>query len=322
MANLIWQAKGLRGHISTITLSPRGSVSFDLSLASYNDVKVWPTNLYIQNANNNGGINVKSQNGYIRGIAPLVNYRLDVSPNDILTITNNGQRPVSLLIADTQAAADTDISMLIGSSAPSVTPSDLLLHFDKSDYTNDGVTTYNITVPSINAFDALNNVKFGGASLALLTGGYVKFFNAGFFDISKDFTIDAWFKFNAPGGTNTAYSFFVAYPFTVSRYFWLYYSPTLSQIILYVNNISTAVPYSFSAGVYRHVAVTKQNNTWRVFINGQVIITYTSSFSQIFDALSFSEDATFWVGWVDEAHYVRGIAMYTDNFTPPTEPYF
>lgn len=79
-------------------------------------------------------------------------------------------------------------------------------------------------------------------------------------------------------------------------------------------------------GRWNHVAVTRQSNFCRVFLNGVADATTGSSGSQIFDIHRIG--AAFYGGSLGSTTYgyisgyrcVVGTALYTSNFTPPTSP--
>lgn len=82
---------------------------------------------------------------------------------------------------------------------------------------------------------------------------------------------------------------------------------------------------SIGADTWRHVAVTRQGSTLRVFIDGAVnsTVTYSTAISATpmrlakrTDNTNFQMDLFF-----EEVRLINGTARWTSNFTPPTEPY-
>lgn len=84
---------------------------------------------------------------------------------------------------------------------------------------------------------------------------------------------------------------------------------------------------ALTANVWQHVAVVRYESTWKLFINGAVEDTETStkglfaSTSQL-DIGSMNEGADqYFNGYIDELRVSHGVARWTDTFTPPTRPY-
>ena len=83
--------------------------------------------------------------------------------------------------------------------------------------------------------------------------------------------------------------------------------------------------YTGVAGIWQHIAVTRQSGTLRMFANGiqvysgssDVNLTFTSQISYIG---SWTGSSEFFPGYISNLRIVRGSAVYTANFTPPTQP--
>jgi hypothetical protein len=78
--------------------------------------------------------------------------------------------------------------------------------------------------------------------------------------------------------------------------------------------------------IWYHIALSREGNTFRLFINGILEDTYTNSGS-ISTSSSISSyigggpaGDTKSVGYISDLRIVKGSAIYTSNFTPPTEP--
>lgn len=100
-----------------------------------------------------------------------------------------------------------------------------------------------------------------------------------------------------------------------------------TQIILQSNdNEIIHGPHGISTGAWHHVAVTNNEGTFRLFVDGVIVATATFSGSMGTGSNFYLGSETgqgAWLnGYITEARVSRGIARWTANFTPPTEPYY
>ncbi|MDR1062866.1 MAG: LamG domain-containing protein, partial [Azoarcus sp.] len=76
-----------------------------------------------------------------------------------------------------------------------------------------------------------------------------------------------------------------------------------------------------------HIAVTRQDGVFRMFVDGQLEASATKSI-----AVDFSQNGTaignngwdadgFFIGYIDELRVTKGRARYTSAFTPPNAPF-
>ena len=99
---------------------------------------------------------------------------------------------------------------------------------------------------------------------------YVEVLGASAFG-SPSFTAECWFAPNGPGGTTCIMS---CGDFTTARRGWLIYQNTLGQVQLRTYNGVNNVSVGFNAntnlvvGQYYHLAVTRSNTTFRLYLNG------------------------------------------------------
>lgn len=90
----------------------------------------------------------------------------------------------------------------------------------------------------------------------------------------------------------------------------------------------TGTATGYSSGGWNHVALTCASNSLRLFFNGtQIGSTWENSYNYVSGGsygLYFGEMSTGGSGFngqLDELIVVKGTALWTSNFTPPTEPY-
>jgi hypothetical protein len=150
-------------------------------------------------------------------------------------------------------------------------------------------------------------------------------------DISTgDFTIEAWVYLNVMPTTDNLIDF--------ANWMAVYVrgNPSASDgwqfqigqtVLMLSDSYGTAVCFGTHGMVARawyHVSVTRSGNTFRVFVNGVQVGTSTSS-------ISLNTGATYWIGsetgqgaylngYMSNLRAVKGTALYTTNFTPPTAP--
>ena len=80
-----------------------------------------------------------------------------------------------------------------------------------------------------------------------------------------------------------------------------------------------------------HIALTRQGQTLRGFVDGLQFATQTIDESNIFNLSlgfamgiggnSWDEQLSYTSDYIDELRITKGVARYTSNFTPPTEPF-
>jgi hypothetical protein len=118
--------------------------------------------------------------------------------------------------------------------------------------------------------------------------------------------------------------------------------PRLFELATYLDGLLIGLDGIFANGTLRigvipfqnnnwsHYALTKSNNTLRSFVNGvqhgadalisnSVPQTITSPPLRIGQSSHVS--GQYLVGYIDELRITKGVARYTENFTPPSEPF-
>ena len=140
---------------------------------------------------------------------------------------------------------------------------------------------------------------------------------------NSDFTFEAWFK---PDTNNSNQYIFN----TNNNGFQVYW--TADKVIVYGYDGSSwfingeQSPDSAKRGLWNHVAVTRSNNVFRCFLNGNVF--YEATHNNTFVSLTTSptigryseSNLYFFYGKISNLRLVKGTAVYTSSFRPPTEP--
>ena len=84
---------------------------------------------------------------------------------------------------------------------------------------------------------------------------------------------------------------------------------------------------TFTPNLWYHYALTRSGNTWRMFVNG--VLENTQTYSGSYDAgygglragrATWDGAAGYFTGKVSNLRIVKGVAVYTGNFTVPTSP--
>jgi hypothetical protein len=147
---------------------------------------------------------------------------------------------------------------------------------------------------------------------------------------SLDFTIDGWVK--SPGKSGTAYSRIIIFGpyFNHIDAFGIVFDDSNynNKLVVYHNStIRLVSTTTVTTDTWIHFAVCKYNGILTLYINGisEASITYGAicSSSSLTCTLGWSDNSadTYFIGCIDEIRVSKGIARWTENFTPPTEPY-
>ena len=175
--------------------------------------------------------------------------------------------------------------------------------------------------------------KFGGSSLAFDgTGDKITIGDSYWNDAisTGDFTIEYWLRINVQstsqrtitnysGGTNGWGMYYSSSNYL--DFFWRH-----SSSWYYLNNEGGGTKSAIPNDTWTHVAVTRSDNTWRLFLNGTAENTrtglahtiVTSSQNQLTLGCRPDTSTQFLNGYIDDLRITVGEARYTSNFTAPT----
>jgi hypothetical protein len=180
---------------------------------------------------------------------------------------------------------------------------------------------YSNTTPS----GMLGSMGFSGSSEWLQTADSDDWYFG-----SGDFTIDFWVNFNTKA--------------VRQRLLGQFESGDTRNAILVMYNTSSDTIYAslgsssanneletdfsgYSTGEWVHLAFVRNGNLFSLYINGVLGDSETYSVTQVVTGSDFSigrlgeYDADYLNGYISEFRISKGIARWTSNFTPPTEPY-
>jgi len=165
------------------------------------------------------------------------------------------------------------------------------------------------------------SVEFDG------TGDYLNIPNNTQFEVGEDFTFETWIYRTSLGSLNTIYSYLTAGTTLYGLSFIL--TTTGIGIYGYNNGDSTYDALLTISGVvttneWHHVAVVRSSNTWYYYIDGVLQGSGTMT------SFSYSGTPTFYIGYQNDNYansfagylsnyrILKGTALYTSNFIPPT----
>ena len=225
---------------------------------------------------------------------------------------------------------------------PTATPSDpyfsnvvLLAHMDGAD----GSTAFTDSSPLANTITAANtaalsitNPKYGTACCVLNgSTSRLSVADSPAFDFgSGDFTLEGWAR---PEGTPS-----VAYGLINKRGSTASYSPfnaelnTSRKLVVQVSTTGSSWNTIVGATVlatntYAHWAIVRSGGTLRLFVNGILDGSVSVSGALMTNSAALSIGAAAasgeygWLGRLDETRITKGVARYTESFTPPAAPF-
>jgi len=149
------------------------------------------------------------------------------------------------------------------------------------------------------------------------TGDYLNIAsNAAFAFGTSDFTIEFW-----------------AYPTVNARQDWIDFDSGGGYRLLVYYDGSNIIYYSSGARItgsamtlntWQHIAVVRNSGSTKLYINGsQSGSTYSDSINFLAQQLTIAKDnagSTYVTGYMSNVRIVKGTAVYTATFTPPTSP--
>jgi hypothetical protein len=182
----------------------------------------------------------------------------------------------------------------------------------------------NTTQGSFSPYGSNWGVYFGGVGNYLTTATSASGFSFG----TGDFTIEFWINSNQTtrcdpiGQDNT---------FSSSGWWGLVFNRSSNNTMEWFENTNSrisATSVTWNNGQWNHVAVTRNGNSVRMFLNGtQVGSTYTTSFTYgassvgiINGVISDGKTDGPLTGYLSNVRIVKGTAVYTSSFTPSTTP--
>lgn len=145
---------------------------------------------------------------------------------------------------------------------------------------------------------------------------------------TNDFCVEAWVYPQSGGGTS--YRTVVAkFALTSTGRSWSLLITAAGQVEAHCSSTGSSEDIKLSTGIvltleqWHHVALTREGATFRLFVNGVLGATATSTaalYNNIYTPVTIGGDLSgrWFKGWIDEVRITRGAARYTADFEPPT----
>lgn len=211
----------------------------------------------------------------------------------------------------------------------------LLMHMNGEDGSSTFTDEAGHTVTPYGAVIDTDQYKFGGAS-GLFDGSndYAVISDSNDFDFGTgDFTIDFWVRFSALDGNSREIMqrLDAENEGGLNRMDLIMASNTL-QFTAYTDGtqiVSVSRSITISAGNWYHVAIVGISGKFRLFLDGVqqgAEVDRANPGDMPYSGNIYlgknQQFGIYWLaGWLDELRISKGIARWSENFTPPTAPY-
>ena len=160
----------------------------------------------------------------------------------------------------------------------------------------------------------------GGSGYFDGTGDYLSVAsNAAFGFGTGDYTVEAWvYPTSVRNGENLIYVTDTTGGLT------LFYNQTQVAIGRRATAQDLTATYTMPIGAWTHIAVSRQSGTTRIYINGVEAASTTTSYNYPTGQAGIGDYPTIGnlgvMGFLANTRVVKGTAVYTANFTPPSSP--
>lgn len=152
------------------------------------------------------------------------------------------------------------------------------------------------------------------------TGDYITASSNSFVFGTGDFTIEMWLYLNSSAAAYS--SFFSTNP--ASTYNGVIMGTDIIGIYTASGGSGASMSPTIPVNTWTHVAMARQGTTVRVFLNGALAGSFTSSMDVNSPSAAigarYAEGSYPWFGYISDVRVIKGTALYTTAFTPPSSP--
>ena len=147
--------------------------------------------------------------------------------------------------------------------------------------------------------------------------------------IDEDFTICGWVT---PSDSNTVRGFVTTLTSSGQTYGWQLYHDSFGKVIFQGRDITTDNQYWVFGGTVTtssraYIALCKKGRVWRIYVDGvpgdpvtiNVAINNLAGTHLYYGRFSTYHPSYEYSGKLDDWRIYRGLCLYQNNFTPPTE---
>ena len=305
---------------------------------------------------NNNGFSLGTNGGVNGNGNDFVGWNFRKAPGffDVVTYTGNGSNrtiahslssvPGMIFIKRTNDASD----WIVYHQALDSSPEDYLLNLNTTAVKASAASTYfQSTAPTSSVFSLGSHANVNGngetyvayvfaggestnalaRSVDLDGNDYLKTGSTSDLTMGTgDFTVECWFKFSTyPSSTVGIFQIsetdggFTSSSFGDTISVWV--SSNTFRYNSNSQNVSSGVGYS--AGVWYHVALVRQSGVSKLFLNGELISSSanTKNYSGTYLGIGGYYSSSYTMdGFISNFRVVKGTAVYTSSFKPPTEP--
>ena len=157
-------------------------------------------------------------------------------------------------------------------------------------------------------------------------------YNTAFDFNTGNFTVECWFNHTGASFANYPQLFGLATGSNSGRSYYFYIDPSgFLNFGMYPDGVNVTLLTATTActrNVWNHAALVRSSGTTKIYLNGVVVATATNqNFQPYLNAGSFfnigreaSYNGSYFPGYISNFRIVKGTALYTTTFTPPTTP--
>lgn len=139
---------------------------------------------------------------------------------------------------------------------------------------------------------------------------------------TDDWTVEMWVKFNYTSGQQNFFENLNSAGINPAGRFTIYQFN--GSLRIYINSGDRVITPAPSTNTWHHLSVSCESGLVRLFVDGTIKGSWNSgglNFNQTLTIFGAGFGTNSLYGSLDELRITKGVARYTENFTPPTEPF-